>query len=263
MTLVMLWIEDRGGRQYLNIASDSLLTQAGTTNRWENATKVFQVSPSDVFMAYCGDSLPGLHAIMQGTAILNSSATLGAPSGPSTPQVQARASAIKNHLEGTLPAVPKAWGKNIELVMAGWDFRKKDFQAFRLKLANGLLGMERIPLSTGPFLFGSGSTAAKKLLKGKALTRENVLRVLQAVIHDKKQPEVGGTPQMVCIPHGGGPSRPVAFRQRRNSRTEFYLYGIPLRFKSELRRLIFLDGHFRPTRYSKSGTLKRVTERHR
>lgn len=254
MTLAMVWTEKRGDCEILSVAADSLLTSmAGgrIVGSWPFATKIFQLHPSSHFVAYCGDSLGALHAILQGVSLLNSSTVLGMTSGPNCPQVAARAMAIRNHLDPIMRAFPATWSPpDATLIVCGWDFRKRAFDASELAISRaGATVKNDISLAT-PLLYGSGKAFARKWLgldDGGAVTRERMLGVLQKAILAKSEPRVGGVPQMALM-FQGCESQPVSFLQNVGGKDEKCLYGVPLQFKSDLSRVLKLDKKFKEIR---------------
>lgn len=253
MTLSLLWHNKTDNT--LRVASDSLLSDS-YGNRWEHGTKIFRLYPSSHVIAYCGKSTAALHAVLQGMAVLNSSATLGAADGPECPQIEARAKALKNHLNEILPSLPAAWGDEAELLLCGWDHRENKFKAQRFRIGKAGIKDEPVDIEhLGRAAMGSGGDFARKEFQTTANDTDSMLRILRKAIADKTLPDVGGVPQMMIV--GQGDCQPVAFECHLNGKDEYFLFGIPLCYKSTLSKVLFLNRHFKTTQYKKAAKVVR------
>jgi hypothetical protein len=258
MTLALIWPHGhKNSVTSLNIATDSRLsdTQGHT---WDHGTKVFRIYPSHHYLVYCGDSILALQAILQAIAIVNSSRTLGQADGPKCPQIGARASAVVNHLRVAFQGFPQAWAKQATLLLCGFDYRDKKFKVHQLTFDNQGFTEKPLKVAMGSYIvMGSGENAAKKRIGqlGRA-DFPGMLSVLQATIDDPSVKTVGGFPQMTMIRKAD--SKPVGFRRVIDARREYLLWGLPLRFRSTLCQLLFLDEQHKSCPYKNSAVITPV-----
>jgi hypothetical protein len=70
-----------------------------------------------------------------------------------------------------------------------------------------------------------------------------IFGVLVSVIADKSVPSVGGVPQMVTIKTST--SHPVGFNWDTDGTEKSTLFGLPLHFRSNMKRVEFRDKRFR------------------
>lgn len=247
MTLVLAWLEESAGDQKLHIATDSLLSDdEGKT--WHYGTKIFQFFPTLCCFAYCGKSLGALHFVLQGITLISYTDVLSHHGNSVAPQLCARVSALKEHLYDTLKLMPSSWGRDCTVLCVEYNDRLSRFELFTVTISDkGVVledyeGQTSPPLSKhGDFLaFGSGHSKAEDLIQLNApdpATRDQkrFLSTLQAVMDNKT---IGGSPQMVTLTKSG--LHPVGFKQN-NSVT---LFGMPVKFKSKLEKVTFLDENF-------------------
>ena len=104
--------------------------------------------------------------------------------------------------------------------------------------------------------FGSGKAKAEELLEPGTKTND-IIRVLAQVIEDAAVPSVGGVPQMVTIQRRG--SRAVGFNWDVKHVLESTLFGLPLHFRSDLRKVKFRDRRYRITQYLHDPRLRHMT----
>lgn len=255
MTLVVIWPNKPDKPTALHVAADSLLSDS-YGNRWPYAPKIFRVYPTHAYLAYCGTSAMALSVIMQGAEVLANTDILGDDGSAKNPTVDAKSSALRNHLNDSVGSFPAPWGSNATLLYCGFDHRKREFRIFRLSMSRKGVTRAEEALGQGRvFCFGSGAARANSLLK-PGMSTPNILGVLKSVINDNSAQDVGGVQQMVTIKRSG--SHAVGFNWRINGKNESTLFGLPLRFHGRMDKVHFLDEQFRPARYLHDARIRRV-----
>ena len=243
MTLVLAWLEESAGEQKIHIATDSLLSD-NLGNKWYYGTKIFKFFPSLGCFAYCGSSLGALYFVLQGMALISNTDVLSRHGNSTAPQLRARISALKEHLNDTLKLMPRDWGRDCTVLCIEYNKRLLRFELFSVTVSIRGVAVEDACSSLskhGDFLaLGSGGSKASDLIELNApgpATRDQkrFLSTLQAVMDNKT---IGGSPQMVTLTKSG--IHPVGFKQSKG----VTLFGIPVKFKSKLGQISFLDENF-------------------
>ena len=109
--------------------------------------------------------------------------------------------------------------------------------------------------------YGSGADRASSLLAdlklgNKNLSTSDILNVLKTVIEDRSIPSVGGAPQMVTITKRS--SRLVGLTWQVAGKLESTLLGLPLQFRSSMKKIDFLDQDFRKSSYLHDTHIRRA-----
>lgn len=254
----MTWLGEDEGLPALFLAADSLLSDPAG-NRWHYAIKIARSYPTDEYVAYCGDSGLALAAITQATALVQATSVLARSGTPDRPTLDARSGAWATHLDEAVKAFPSAWLPGPTRVLyAGFDPRRRGrpFGVYVLTLAATGVDRQEVPLAAGRVhCFGSGKAAADDRLK-PGMGTPDVLGVLRDVIDDPAVRDVGGAPQMVVIRETG--STPVGFVSTAGGKAQATLFGLPIRFKSRMERVQFLDEQFRKVPYPHAGRVRPI-----
>jgi hypothetical protein len=256
MTLVMAWLNKQEDPTSLNIASDSLLSD-GKGVDWQYASKIFRVFPTHNYIAYCGSSLLALSSILQATAVLSNSNTLGKNADPNLATI-ARCRALCTFVSEAVKTFPRKWladPPESTLLYCGFDFPTGRFQAFEVTLGLAGAKCKQITLQQEVLCFGSGKKHAQKLL-GSNTSRKEILGVLSKLIESSAAPTVGGVPQMVSIQKST--STPIGFNWPVNGGVKSTLFGAPLHFRSDPKKINFLDRHFRTAQYLGCPKMRRM-----
>jgi hypothetical protein len=251
MTLLLAWLNREDNPTGLHLASDSLLS-AGKES-WQYAPKITRVHTLHEYIGYCGSSLPGMACILQSNAVLAASNVLSQGGSAKSPTLDARAKALVLLLDDIIPTFPPSWlASGATLLYCGFDVRKAKFRLFEISLALSGVSIEERELGQQTVLcYGSGQAKARSILATlklkNALKTDDILHVLKAVIEDPKVPSVGGAPQMVTI--GKRRSQMVGFNWEVGGSTKSTLLGIPLRFRSNMGKIRFLDQDLQHAQY--------------
>jgi len=267
MTLVLAWYSKRGSRSVLHIATDSLLTQSGTSNTWSHATKLFRVHPSHSYIAYCDDSFYALSAVAQGIGILSHTEVLATE----TTTLGARAKALGLHMSQVFATFPSTWGKAATLLLCGHDPNLGGIRAWKIELASGRHQCsDALPNGNRYFALGSGGPAAQKRHSqtADAGSRE-FFGTLTHVIGDSSVPDVGGVPQHVVLftrrEQRAAPqtraqvdSTASGINWKIDNRDESTLFGVPLRFASRMPKAIWRTSVLTRDRHLRAAVVRRV-----
>jgi len=242
MTLVMAWLNKTNAATALHIASESRFS--GGSDHWDYGPKIFRLFPTRDYLAYCGDVRLALSLILQGTAVLANTNTLRVSAGQKPIATIARVRALCTLFDVPVKAFPSAWRGPTTLLYCGFDQLRKQFQLFKLSLTkqNQLNPIKVDLYKERVACFGSGQPNAQKALATGMKTGE-IFGVLVSVIADKSVPSVGGVPQMVTIKKST--SHPVGFNWDTDGTLKNTLFGLPLHFRSNMKRVEFRDKQFR------------------
>jgi hypothetical protein len=253
MTLVLAWPNRELNPTTVHLASDSLLSD-DQGNQWQYGPKIVRVDRLHEFMAYSGTSNLAMSLILQSNAVLSSTDALRKGGSSRHPTLDGRVKALVLLLEQAVTTFPTAWLANGEttLVYCGFDHRLKRFCLFEIYLRRSGITVRPGSLSSKrPPCYGSGAEKAKQLIAelgygNRSLTKVEILNVLKHVIEDRSVPGVGGSPQMVAI--GKRSSQIFGFSWGNPDHPQRTLFGMPLHFRSNLKRVRFLDRNFHPVR---------------
>ncbi len=246
MTLIMIWPNKAENPTGLHIASDSLYS--GSDGRWDHGPKLFRLFPTHSYLAYFGSSTLALSTILQSTLILSNTDVL-AGDGAQPVAASARCNAIATLLNDSVRSFPKTWGGNGEaqLLFCGFDELRKQFVLHEIALGTKGATSKRVTLCKNAVrCYGSGAATARGLLK-PGMSSTEILRVLKTVIDDKAVNDVGGVPQMVTIWRRR--SQAVGFEWCVNGSIQKTLFGLPLHFRSRMKKVRFLGETFKPSKY--------------
>lgn len=249
MTLVLAWPNRELNATTVHLASDSLLSD-DRGNQWRYGPKIVRVDRLHEFMAYSGTSNLAMSLILQSNAVLSSTDVLRKGGSSRNPTLDGRVRALILLLEQAVSTFPTAWLAKGEttLVYCGFDHRLRQFRLFEIYLRRSGIKVESGSLSNKRLLcYGSGAEKAKQLIAelgygNRSLTKVEILTVLKQVIEDRSVPDVGGSPQLVEI--GKRSSQVFGFSWGNLDHPQRTLFGMPLHFRSNLKRVRFLDRKF-------------------
>lgn len=263
MTLVIAWPNREGNPTALHIAADSLLSgDPGIT--WQFAPKINRVHLLHEFTGFCGTSNLTMAAILQCTSVLAAADVLSRGGSSLEATLHARVKALVPFLDNAVRSFPKDWlatGTNT-LLYCGFDHRSAKFRLFEIDLSrSGASFKEKVLSKQHVVCYGSGADRARSLLADLKLGNDNlstsdVLNVLKTVIEDRSIPSVGGAPQMVTITKRS--SRLVGFNWQVAGKLESTLLGLPLQFRSTMKKIDFLDQDFRKSSYLHDTHIRRT-----
>jgi hypothetical protein len=194
-------------------------------------------------------------AILQCTSVLAAADVLSRGGSSREATLDARIKALVPFLDNAVRTFPKGWlaeGTNT-LLYCGFDHRRAKFRLFEIDLSrSGTSVTEKVLSKQHVVCYGAGADRARSLLAdlklaNKTLSTSDVLNVLKTVIEDKSIPSVGGAPQMVTITKRS--SRLVGFNWEVAGKLESTLLGLPLQFRSSMKKINFLDQEFRKSSY--------------
>lgn len=267
VTLVLAWLNRRDHPTGIHIAADSLLTDTTpdgkVLNRWMYATKVFRFQPTNEHFAYSGTSLRALCAITGAMQLISNTDNLRNCGNPKSPTLVARATAIAENLTRAAKYFPTSWGEKATLIHAGFDPRDtaEPFKLFSMETSpQGFVLNPKHDLSQAPiWAFGSGEARVReRVAKLNAQTMdwryENIMALLIECIRDAST--VGGVPQGVVIHRRG--YTPIGFNVELEGTRTSTLFGIPIRFRSDMTSVHFKDRLLMRGRNLMSGRIRRV-----
>ena len=263
MTLVLAWPNREESPTALHLATDSLLSDTSGA-QWQYAPKINRVHLLHEFTGFCGTSNLAMAAILQCTSVLAAANVLGRGGSPREATLDARVRALVPLLDNAICTFPKAWlGRGVTtLLYCGFDHRKAQFRLFEIALSTSGASYKEKALSKQHVVcYGSGAAKARALLAdfklaNKTLATTDILNVLKTVIEDRSIPSVGGAPQMIAITKHS--SRLVGFNWEIAGKSESTLLGLPLRIRSSMANIKFLDNQFRESVYLHSPRIQRV-----
>lgn len=178
---------------------------------------------------------------------------LGKGGSPTQATLEARVKTLVSLLSEGVRTFPAAWlaEGDTTLIYCGFDHRRKQFRLFEIYLGKSRITVKPGQLSSKRLLcYGSGAKKAKQLIAeigfgSRSLTKVEILNVLKKVIEDRSVRDVGGAPQMITI--GKRSSRVVGFKWGPDGNPQRTLFGLPVHFRSSLRKVCFLDKNFHPS----------------
>lgn len=211
MTLVAAWVRKTKDSEELVVASDSRVTGGIALN---HAPKLFSLHRSDAVMAYCGPTLVAYPILLQVKASLDAH--------DETRNRVVDIINLKAHIEKTIERVrARIRGlpsnddshKSFKFLLAGYSWKLGRFKAWTFRYDIQTREFNAYPMPrTDQYVFMSDSQAnelwardelRRRVFRNPIGTRNEVdwepLRVLMAVIEDRKIDDVGGPPQIVKV----------------------------------------------------------------
>lgn len=255
MTLVLAWYTKQGSENVLHIATDGRLSDPSNA-AWAHATKIFRFGATNLFVAYCGDSHLSLIAITQGISLLPVTNNLS-----KTGLLGAKTRAIGEHIADILQTFPSGWGSRAELLLCGFDPCLGGIQVEHISLSRGKYQISH-PLRGGAryLALGSGAAFARaKLGSGKDLGSRDFFGVLVKAINEPSLQSVGGVPQhVVLFTRKDDPSRDGVAISGINWHGKSTVFGIPLKFSSSMRNVVWRTHILTRARYLGSRQFRRA-----